>query len=169
MHNNKPVHVIRIAHVDPGLSGIIVSIYWNNMLERRPVWQASVANAIEKVCVWRERINAGHRGYDDDNSAGRKPMLSHITGVQTIKPRVSLQDPKNMKYHWPFPQLLLRRVLHSRPLNAASTSQKTWLRQRDPGTDLLQYGWIENNTSPVISRRDRSHPHWSCVEPAALL
>lgn len=72
MHNNKPVHVIQIAHVDPGLSGIIVSIYWNNTLECRLHRQANVANAIEKVCVWRERINAGHHGYDDYNSVGRK-------------------------------------------------------------------------------------------------
>lgn len=47
-----------------------VTIYWNNMLALR--W-ASVANVIKKVCVWREQIDAGHYGCDDDNSAGRKP------------------------------------------------------------------------------------------------
>lgn len=44
---------------------------------------ASAANVIEKVCVWSERINAGHRGYDDDNSAGREPRA----GAQTTKMR----------------------------------------------------------------------------------
>lgn len=58
MHNDKRVHVIKIAH--PGPSGTGVSIYWNNMLECGPLRRANVANAIGKVCFWRERINAGH-------------------------------------------------------------------------------------------------------------
>ncbi len=137
-----------------GLSGIkrhyLLALRW-----------ASIANVIEKVCVWRERIDAGYYGYDDDNSAGRKPGAEpRIWSTDKKKWRLSLQDPKNMKQCWHF-TATAKRSIHL--MQQRSIESSLALSARSWHCSASIWGWTEEIQAcdrASVGRVDASRICW---------